>query len=295
MGRSVLQRRLILAIRVWSVGMLVGAGCVQRVSSSDSFRKSGVESDEGKLTENQGQMADSDVVVGEAARSRGPLGGRPVSVDEVTELVNQGNGARNAGRRGEAEACYRAALVKDPLNKMANYSLGEFLVSEGRRDEALVAYRELLTPRPDRRSSLEECSYVLCLYGDLCLEFGEPIEARRVFRKALDVGPVTHSEIHPRVSRDAQTATEVRARAYVCAAIEAANQGHEVSIRWLRKAIALSPNLAVARFYLAYHLNWTQRFTEMRQELAIARSLAPNDQRLQAGADWLARTSPPYR
>lgn len=71
---------------------------------------------------------------------------RPASVNT---LINWGNALLYQGRKHEAVAAYRAALTLEPDNPLAHNNLGHCLTEQGKYREALVHFKSALTANED--------------------------------------------------------------------------------------------------------------------------------------------------
>jgi FkbM family methyltransferase len=88
----------------------------------------------------------------------------------------------HAGRAADAERLYRAILASPSGNGLAGYGLGLLCGAQGRPLEAIDAYRDAITRRPDFADA-----YVNL--GTTVLTLGQPEEAAALYRQAIAINP----------------------------------------------------------------------------------------------------------
>jgi serine/threonine-protein kinase len=99
--------------------------------------------------------------------------------------TNLGNFLKDAGQLDEAIACYRKALQIDPNYAWAHYDLANALSSAGQFDEALEHFRQFHAAHP-------AIPYVENILRSDLVRRGRGEEARRVWKKALELDPPEH-------------------------------------------------------------------------------------------------------
>ncbi|MEM1182908.1 MAG: tetratricopeptide repeat protein [Acidobacteriota bacterium] len=111
-----------------------------------------------------------------------------VQIDDrlVHAWVNLGVAERRAGRLDEAEAAYHRALALDPMVESASQNLASLLRFQGRVKIA-EAYQTVLGQAESQNP------YTYLSLGDLSLRGGRPIEARRFYRRAVDLAPIAET------------------------------------------------------------------------------------------------------
>jgi protein O-GlcNAc transferase len=87
-----------------------------------------------------------------------------------------------SGRLDEAEALYRAALVRAPLDFNALHLLGALCAQKGRMGEALALFEQAVKVPLDRPEAFYNC-------GILLMKLNRPEEALASFERALDLQP----------------------------------------------------------------------------------------------------------
>lgn len=88
------------------------------------------------------------------------------------------------GRFAEAEARLRARLAQDPQDAWARNKLGAALALSGRREEARLVLEQLTADEPDFAPAWIN-------RGNMAFEDGDYDEAERLYRKALELDPLS--------------------------------------------------------------------------------------------------------
>ncbi len=96
--------------------------------------------------------------------------------------VNLGNVLRDQGELGEAAACYRQAIERQPDFTEAHNNLGTALKDQGRLDEAVASYQRALQLAPSDAAVLSNLGNALGSRGELG-------EAVATYRRALELKP----------------------------------------------------------------------------------------------------------
>ncbi|MBX6350760.1 MAG: tetratricopeptide repeat protein [Clostridia bacterium] len=97
--------------------------------------------------------------------------------EEVELLVRR-------GRFADAESRLRAHLAEDPRDAWARNKLGAALALSGQRDEATRVLGELAADEPDYAPAWINL-------GNMAFERGDIAEAERLYRKALELDPLS--------------------------------------------------------------------------------------------------------
>jgi predicted O-linked N-acetylglucosamine transferase (SPINDLY family) len=212
---------------------------------------------------------------------------RVVELDpaHVHALNALGNVLRRLGQGERAVAAYRQALGVQPDFVDALSNLSVTLSEQGLVAEALPFAERAVAARPD----LAETQYVAGLarraagQGDLAVTaFRRAIELRRAFPEALaelaallgdagdDAGAVT--AYHALLKQRPHDVEALLAFAQLLQTCDCANE----SLKYLDRAIALMPNLAVAHFARAKALEHVRRSSEAVGELHHTLRCQPN-------------------
>jgi serine/threonine protein kinase/tetratricopeptide (TPR) repeat protein len=132
------------------------------------------------------------------------------------------------GRRNEAIAAYREAIRLKPDNALAHYFFGGALKAWGRRDEAIAEYRAAARLDAERGQG----GAAIAALGSTLRELSRPDETVVIYRQILEKSP-----------RDAA--------AHLGLANELSAQGrHDEAVAEYRDAIRLKPGDALAVYYL---------------------------------------------
>jgi tetratricopeptide (TPR) repeat protein len=201
--------------------------------------------------------------------------------DRVEELLDKGNGFRDARRFAEAEEAYQSILKIKPRDGRAAYGLGNVYSDQQRWENAEAAYRNAVQWAPEDADALVALSVVLVqprAGGDNAKRFSE---AEGFARRAVQIQPANA------VAWD-RLGVALQAR-------ELFNSETEHSYR---RAIDLDPQFAVAYAHLARMMNHAGRpddatplydkATELAKDPATLNLIAES---LQAEQQW-ARSEP---
>jgi tetratricopeptide (TPR) repeat protein len=102
--------------------------------------------------------------------------------DNVENLITHARIKHSLNRLDEAKTAYEKIIAADPAQKNIYLLLGELYVDEGSPEFALQIYRSLVKQFPDFFVGYYLMGRVLYLTGD-------PVEAEKNFKKALDLDP----------------------------------------------------------------------------------------------------------
>ena len=205
------------------------------------------------------------------SRTTGPA--RPTRsnvAERVEELLDKGNGARDARRFTEAEDSYKEVLKLKPRDARAAYGLGNVYSDQQRWAEAEGAYRNSVTWAPTDADAHIALSVVLVqprADGDNAKRFAD---AESFARKSVQIDPKNA------VGWD-RLGVALQARGL-------ANSETEHSYR---RAIELDPQFAVAYAHLARVLNKMNKYTEAAPMYDKAVELAKDPATLNLIADSL--------
>lgn len=206
------------------------------------------------------------------SRTTGPA--RPtrpnVSEERVEELLDKGNGARDARKFAEAEDAYKEILKIKPRDERAAYGLGNVYSDQQRWADAEAAYRNSVTWAPTDADAHIALSVVLVqprADGDNAKRFAD---AESFARKSVQIDPKNA------VGWD-RLGVALQARGV-------ANSETEHSYR---RAIELDPQFAVAYAHLARVLNKMNKYTEAAPLYDKAVELAKDPATLNLIADSL--------
>lgn len=155
--------------------------------------------------------------------------------EEAEAWLRRGADLVRAGRPGEAEGCFRAALALAPGDGRASAALAGTLVATGRLGEAEPLLRAAIARKPLAAPLHAEL-------GGLLLRLARPDEAARALREAVRLLP-----------GDARTHARLAAALQACGRERAAERSY-------RDALALAPGNASALLGLGGLLSGTGRF-----------------------------------
>jgi protein O-GlcNAc transferase len=102
--------------------------------------------------------------------------------NNLAALIGLGNTLSSSDRPGEAEACYRRALVFQPDSVEVLNNLGTTLTDQGRSDEAEACFRRALTSQPNDAVAHNNL-------GNALNNLARSDEAEACFRRALALRP----------------------------------------------------------------------------------------------------------
>ena len=167
-------------------------------------------------------------------------------------LNHLGRALNNLGRRNEALVCFRQSTERQPLNPESWHNLAHTLRAVGRLPEALPAYRNSLVLRPGYRSAALNLAQTL-----MALE--RPTEALPILRTWLE-----------RAGQD----VEAMVNAGLCQQL----LGYlEEGAAYYRNALAIDPNNGLAWLYLGTLLNEGKDSAGAGEALNHAVRLMPQD------------------
>lgn len=178
-----------------------------------------------------------------SGRPTGPAAARVA--ERVEELLDKGNGARDARNFAGAEDSYKEVLKLRPRDARAAYGLGNVYSDQQRWEEAEAAYRDAVTWAPKDADAHIALSVVLVqprAGGDNAKRFGD---AELFARKSVQIDPKNA------VGWD-RLGVALQARGLSTKEVE-----HSY-----RRAIDLDPQFAVAYAHLARMLNRANRGAE---------------------------------
>ena len=130
----------------------------------------------------------------------------PDDVAGADALIVEGNALEDAGRLGEAEARYRAAVAKAPRHARAHLNLGIVLAAREDHPAAIAAFDRVLEIDPHHPFGNYNLARLMVLRGN-------PARARALVAEALRAKPDFHQalELSHRVERDEGFAEEALA------------------------------------------------------------------------------------
>lgn len=203
----------------------------------------------------------------------GPRGSKPATSnlsEHVEELLDKGNGARDARNFGEAEAAYKEVLKLKPHDARAAYGLGNVYSDQQRWADAESSYRDSVAWAPNDADAYVALSVVLVqprVDGDNAKRFAD---AETFARRSVQIDPANA------VGWD-RLGVALQSRGL-------ANSETEHSYR---RAIELDPQFAVAYAHLARLLNGLNRGSEATPLYDKATELAKDPATLNLIADSL--------
>lgn len=192
------------------------------------------------------------------------------AAERVEELLDSGNGFRDARKFAEAEEAYQGVLKLKPKDARAAYGLGNVYSDQQRWDNAEAAYRNAVQWAPNEADAYVALSVVLVqprAGGDNAKRFAD---AEYFARRAVQIDPKMA------VGWD-RLGVALQARGII-------NTETEHSYR---RAIELDPQFAVAYAHLARVLNRLGRQSEAKPLYAKATELAKDPATLNLIADSL--------
>jgi tetratricopeptide (TPR) repeat protein len=192
-----------------------------------------------------------------ANRGTGRTRVSPAVSERAEELLDAGNGFRDARKFAEAEEAYQGVLKIKPKDSRAAYGLGNVYSDQGRWDDAEAAYRNAIQWAPNEVDAYVAASVVLVqprVGGDNAKRFAD---AEAFARRAVQLDPKIA------VGWD-RLGVALQARGIF-------NSETEHSYR---RAIELDPEFAVAYAHLARTLNRLNRPSEANPLYTKATELA---------------------
>ncbi len=196
----------------------------------------------------------------------------------INGMLRRGCDAQARGDFAFAERAFQDAADRE----RNDYSLPRLRLVRlydlmGRDRDALTQYRTLLRAEPEC-----EKPEILARYGELCLEFGDRMEARAAYTLAVErcvyggEGNINAPKIAPRnASFDA-----VRAAALLCWAMKVISYDEKAQKPLLEAAERIDPANWIVRFYRASTLSsYFDSRDEAQREADKALSLAPSTER----------------
>lgn len=204
-------------------------------------------------------------------RTTGPARPRPSAVAErVEELLDKGNGARDAKQFAEAENAYKEVLKLKARDARAAYGLGNVYSDQQRWDDAEAAYRNSVAWAPNDADAYVALSVVLVQPSAGADNAKRFADAETFARRSVQLDPKNA------VGWD-RLGVALQARGL-------ANSETEHSYR---RAIELDPQFAVAYAHLARMLNRAGRGSEATPLYEKATELAKDPATLNLIADSL--------
>jgi tetratricopeptide (TPR) repeat protein len=134
---------------------------------------------------------------------------RPSAAEQANAEVARATALAQEGRRQQAIALFRDVLSLCPDHAGAHYNLGVALAEEKRHAEALASLREALRCQP-------ACAEAHCALGNVLGELERHEEAAAAFREAIRHNPVYVDALHnlgvalTRLQRSAEAAVLIR-------------------------------------------------------------------------------------
>jgi tetratricopeptide (TPR) repeat protein len=205
-----------------------------------------------------------------ANRTAGRTKANPAVAEKVEELLESGNGFRDARKFAEAEQAYQGVLKLKPKDERAAYGLGNVYADQQRWDDADAAYRNAVQWAPTQADPYVALSVVLVqprADGDNAKRFAD---AEYFARRAVQLDPKMA------VAWDR-----------LGAALQARGIFNSETEHSYRRAMELDPQFAVAYAHLARVLNRLGRQSEAVPLYAKATELAKDPATLNLIADSL--------
>jgi len=190
-------------------------------------------------------------------------------------LVAEGNGMRGTNPAG-AEALYRKAIAVSPKPADAWIGLARAADAQGKRVQALSAYRRVYASPSGAGmySNFPSDVEALARYGTLCADAGRLEEAVRAYNYAAGrLNPKPPVPLGVPLNR-ASAFSELRARLEIVRGIALDQQGRQAeSLAAFGQAARFQPDDARVQFYLGFGLRKAGRFPEARAALEKASAL----------------------
>lgn len=188
---------------------------------------------------------------------------KPLIEDEASlALIDQGNQLYNDGKYDEALAQFRDVLARNPKLYQINLSIGDCLREKGETDAALDLYRKVAEEASvDAATGQEVRAKALARVGDAYLRKGDVATAQSFFKDSIEASP--QDEI----------------LAYNVGEIYFSNQNLDEAIAYFELATRIKPGFADGHYKagLAY-LNKGD-YDKARQSLAKVLELEPEGER----------------
>ena len=209
---------------------------------------------------------------GSKPSNRGTGGTRAsaATAERVEDLLDNGNGFRDARKFAEAEGAYQGVLKIKPKDWRAAYGLGNVYSDQGRWDDAEAAYRNAIQWAPNEVDPYVAASVVLVQPGVGADNAKRFADAEGFARRAVQIDPKLA------VAWD-RLGVALQARGIF-------NSETEHSYR---RAIELDPNFAVAYAHLARTLNRLGKSSEAAPLYSKASELAKDPATLNLIAESL--------
>jgi len=198
----------------------------------------------------------------------------------------------------DEEVLWRDTIVKNPNSTMAYKNLGLFLMNEGRLDEALVAYGEVLKRKPRDPEAFYNVAGVLIAQG-----YTE--QAKMFLLKSLEIDPnfarshanlavILAAEGRPNeaiwhLEKAVANAPKNREIRYNLGLLLARQGRLEESVKEFEELVRLQPDMAEAHYQLGLSLLRLGRSGEAVSHLKEALRLRPDDSRVLSLLDNLGK------
>ena len=195
--------------------------------------------------------------VNPASRRREAQRAKKAAEDNLEDLLDEGNEARDARKYQNAERAYRDALGLNSRDWRAYYGLGNIYTDQQRWDEAEAAYRQAITFNAMSADAFVALSFVLAQPRSAGNAARRLTEAEQAARRAIQLQP-NSAIVHDRLGE------VLSARAILGAETEQA----------YRRAVELDPRSAVAHVHLAILMSKTKRTSEAQSFYEKAVGLA---------------------
>jgi len=177
------------------------------------------------------------------------------------------------------ETLWRDTLAKNPESWLAHSNLGQYLLHQGRFEEALDQYQQSLRINPRDVDSLVSI-------GNALFGRNRPEEAMEYYNRALQVNPdnpeahvnlavilAERGELDAAIAHDRQalTANPKLVKAHANLAVALARKGQmDEALEHYRQAIALNPDQPLNRINLAMALESLGRKEEAKEQYQLA-------------------------
>jgi tetratricopeptide (TPR) repeat protein len=192
-------------------------------------------------------------------------------VDHFLALLNDGIKALKRKDYSAAESLLSTAKKARPDNLTVEMSLARVYDATHRDQEAYEAYKRVLHPT-NGSSTFEIDPQVLARYGDLCIEFAKPSEARRAYAAAISGKDLAGAHM-PSVDADTKS---LGASAHRVASERLLVQGDSAEAeKELLIANSADPNDWQSQYYLGVAQSMLGKTEAAKTAFAAAERIAP--------------------
>lgn len=196
---------------------------------------------------------------------------------QVSDLKAEAIALEKQGKPDMAEVRVRQVLEVDPQDAFAWHHLIRLLNKQGKRSEALEAYRVVLAPHPKWGSNLEDDPLVLAKYLELGLAFKSQADVDAAVDRILAQGRKT-SGSGPKVPATASDASHRMSNACVIVGLHHASRGqYEEAKQSYSSALEEWPQSPYALYYLGWEME-KQGYTKLAMDLYMKARTGFSDQ-----------------